>query len=1102
MSLSMGQGGGGYCKKFIILCSCLHLMSTTQRNAVVAGDSSSPAEERKYLRSTGALSATGGYNNIAIGDENEEEEEEFDYEKFHAKHHIPLPALGGYGTASSSYATREENEDAVMGEKESPPAMIIDDEMADLPMVDEESWSHPTTGEENASSSIGRRKLAVPSSGGSGETKQEEDVNLSNLYEGAFGGDYDPIEEAVSPNSDPSNARRRLAVSSNAEDEVIELTHLIEEEDADIARLQDEESRDKLTISQLSPQLLVKENEEIANLQEEESHDKSIISALLPQLISDSDENEQEMKEKDEEIAELQKKEEEDKKRLTQLLSKVAHQKQQASNSKKDGVILPFPVTEPSLINNVVDDENEEFNYETYHAKHHIPLPAMGAVMGLMHIDEAGSSADHPQHYQEDPLQVSDMLSHIIDQEEDSEDYVSSTLAPNYETEALLTQLITQEDEEIAHLQSDEFQDKTIISKLLPHLIYDSSENEYEMQNTDDEIAKLQKKEADDKERVSKLLSKLGQMGYTDEALSSLTTDSQQLPPEDDPLQDPLLSQIIDHEDKDYVLSTLVPNYETEAMLTQLLEKEDAEIARLHEEEARDKSIISTLLPQLINDGNENEYEMQDKDEEIVKLRKKEQQDKKRLIQLLAKLTQMGQMDSFENQQHYLALLSKLEEKNAPKGILAYAGTNMAMKNFANFDWIVEDEDDIDEYSSSSSDSIPVTYENTLASISKYRYSLLESEEEEGGDEIDNTLSIYDTSTNDMELQIDDSDTTANTDEEGDDYNEALDSEESVADYDESPSQDNTDGSGEHLDRGRHIVGLELREVQPHQQLIIDYQDIVSDYDYNEHEQFMRPLRIRYMLSDNHDSNGDDEDVKNDQLLSLLLDTSFNQTATLWSQALSLPPVMDSITPSISMCGGANIPELDREQGVKNADILVYVSGDNTFCGGAIMHSSICDFDQNMRPLVANINICTKNIPDVTPLPTEVLADYNEYVSTETSRILGASTSLFQHYRNSDTDAPYGTTEAHANCVDGSQESMSLPNVISEDVNPDTGRVYYELRTPRVIEVVRNHFNCMTMTGARMEVKKGGMSCFGGFLDDVRIFPSSVAFAFLFVVSY
>ena len=62
-----------------------------------------------------------------------------------------------------------------------------------------------------------------------------------------------------------------------------------------------------------------------------------------------------------------------------------------------------------------------------------------------------------------------------------------------------------------------------------------------------------------------------------------------------------------------------------------------------------------------------------------------------------------------------------------------------------------------------------------------------------------------------------------------------------------------------------------------------------------------------------------------------------------------------------------------------------------------------------------------------------------------------------------------------------------MPNVIGQEVDGE-GQVYYEIRTPKVIEVVRNHFDCMTLTGARLEARrKGGVSCFGGFLDEVRM---------------
>jgi len=318
------------------------------------------------------------------------------------------------------------------------------------------------------------------------------------------------------------------------------------------------------------------------------------------------------------------------------------------------------------------------------------------------------------------------------------------------------------------------------------------------------------------------------------------------------------------------------------------------------------------------------------------------------------------------------------------------------------------------------------------------------------------------------------------------------------------------------LDRGRHLVGLEVREVRPHQQIIIDYRDASSEEENFGGQLLMRPLRIRYLLSD--DTNNDavlDTDAKNMssvlennnnnlQLLSSLIDTSFNRTVNLWSQALSLPPVMSNIFPTVKTCGGARIPKLHTKNGVEHADIVIYVSGDNTFCGGALMHSAVCDFDQNMRPLVANINICIKNIPTtaatalpddhgVHPIPTQVLNEYDGYIATETARLLGASTSLFRHYQNPDTDAPYGSSEKHTSCVDGTRETISVPNIISEDVDSNSGRVYYEIRTPKVIEVVRNHFDCMTLTGARLEMKKGGLGCFGGFLDQRLFFGEQIS---------
>lgn len=79
----------------------------------------------------------------------------------------------------------------------------------------------------------------------------------------------------------------------------------------------------------------------------------------------------------------------------------------------------------------------------------------------------------------------------------------------------------------------------------------------------------------------------------------------------------------------------------------------------------------------------------------------------------------------------------------------------------------------------------------------------------------------------------------------------------------------------------------------------------------------------------------------------------------------------------------------------------------------------------------------------------------------------------------------YGSTEKSVTCVDGIEETLEVPNIIFDDVKE--GNRFYEIRTPRVTEIVRNHFDCMVLTGARLEQGRDSIGCFGGFLDDVSV---------------
>lgn len=134
------------------------------------------------------------------------------------------------------------------------------------------------------------------------------------------------------------------------------------------------------------------------------------------------------------------------------------------------------------------------------------------------------------------------------------------------------------------------------------------------------------------------------------------------------------------------------------------------------------------------------------------------------------------------------------------------------------------------------------------------------------------------------------------------------------------------------LDNGRFLVGLDIREVEPHHQVIVDYES----FSFAGKRMSRQPIRIKFEFSGG----------QSDFVLSELLSTSFVASANSWSSVLKVTPVPNKIFPTTKTCGGAIVPLSDREHGVDEADIVIYVSSDNRYCGGAAMHSSVCDFDQ------------------------------------------------------------------------------------------------------------------------------------------------------------
>jgi hypothetical protein len=109
---------------------------------------------------------------------------------------------------------------------------------------------------------------------------------------------------------------------------------------------------------------------------------------------------------------------------------------------------------------------------------------------------------------------------------------------------------------------------------------------------------------------------------------------------------------------------------------------------------------------------------------------------------------------------------------------------------------------------------------------------------------------------------------------------------------------------------------------------------------------------------------------------------------------------------------------------------------------------------------------------------------------------LGFTINSLKYFRNSTTGEPLTPrpfTPENVRCADGSVQRLAFPasNTVVSRPTSD-GRFYHEVVTPRVTQVVRNHFNCQSMTGARLENQPTStFGCVGSHWDE-RLFLSEL----------
>jgi len=248
-----------------------------------------------------------------------------------------------------------------------------------------------------------------------------------------------------------------------------------------------------------------------------------------------------------------------------------------------------------------------------------------------------------------------------------------------------------------------------------------------------------------------------------------------------------------------------------------------------------------------------------------------------------------------------------------------------------------------------------------------------------------------------------------------------------------------------------------------------------------------KPLRVLFItneLEQKREDTGNDIrflDVRINAVLKEILP----QVSQLWKEVLSVIPVKGNLFPVGLSCGEATSTTSHKAKGFERSDLVIYVSVEGAYCSGVPGYSSVCNFDQHMRPIVGNLALCLDEIivKDNFVSQEELLRQIG-YQVHEIGKILGLSTSMFQHYRNPDSGKPWGTTSQNVTCVDGGYAVVDFPNILNKGHTDKGNRPYYEVSSPSVLQAVRNHFDCQLITGARLDNHASSRSCFGSHWDE------------------
>ena len=249
------------------------------------------------------------------------------------------------------------------------------------------------------------------------------------------------------------------------------------------------------------------------------------------------------------------------------------------------------------------------------------------------------------------------------------------------------------------------------------------------------------------------------------------------------------------------------------------------------------------------------------------------------------------------------------------------------------------------------------------------------------------------------------------------------------------------------------------------------------------------------------------------------------QMAKAWSSALSVVRVRENIRIDYNACpfGDPQTSPSFSEQGVPNADLVIYVTANSEVCSQGssktLASAFSCYWDQFARPIAGTIDFCLDAVdltniidPQVSTNSGSGGSDGGDGLNPEAAKSLqlaiGSAVHELAHVlgvTSADMVFFYDSTTGlrrtpnpqmgEVTCIDGQRrEVYVLDEAVLQEKFSKFGVRFFEVTLPTVRQVVRNQFNCQTLTGAALENQPSSEAdCFGSHFEERYFFTENLS---------